>query len=129
MTHNTSLSDVLSVSDVIKEKRNKLNMTQKELADAIGLPKYGDRTIRRWENGETEPSKLELFSILEFPEISPFKNIKNTKYSMIDLFAGIGGTRLGFHQTSQVKSVFSSEIDKFSIKTYKANFGDSPMEI
>lgn len=126
MTHNTSLSDVLSVSEVIKEKRKKLNMTQKELADAIGLPKYGDRTIRRWENGETEPSNLELFSILEFPEISPFENKKNAKYSMIDLFAGIGGTRLAFHQTNQVKSVFSSEIDKFSIKTYKANFGDTP---
>lgn len=45
---------------------------------------------------------------------------------MIDLFSGIGGTRLAFHQTNQVKSVFSSEIDKFSIKTYKANFGDTP---
>ncbi|WP_436945777.1 DNA (cytosine-5-)-methyltransferase [Staphylococcus xylosus] len=126
MAHNNSLSEILSVSEIIKEKRSKLNMTQKELADAIGLPKYGDRTIRRWENGETEPSKLELFSILEFPEISPFKNKKHAKYSMIDLFAGIGGTRLGFYQTNQVKSVFSSEIDKFSIKTYKANFGETP---
>ena len=37
----------------IKEKRNRLHMTQKELADAIGLPKFGDRTIRRWENDES----------------------------------------------------------------------------
>ncbi|MDM2873069.1 helix-turn-helix domain-containing protein, partial [Citrobacter sp. Cpo069] len=26
-------------------------MTQKEFADALGLSKYGDRTIRRWERG------------------------------------------------------------------------------
>lgn len=126
LINNNILSDELSASEVIREKRIKLNMTQKELADAIGLPKYGDRTIRRWENGETEPSKLELFAILEFPETASFKNKKNAKYSMIDLFAGIGGTRLGFHQTNNVKSVFSSEIDKFALKTYKANYGDTP---
>lgn len=45
---------------------------------------------------------------------------------MIDLFAGIGGTRLGFHQTGRVASVFSSEINKYSVKTYKANFKDEP---
>ncbi|TPE57088.1 DNA (cytosine-5-)-methyltransferase [[Mycoplasma] falconis] len=111
---------------LIKEKRIRLNMSQKELADAIGLSKFGDRTIRRWENGETIPSNLELNAILNFPEYHPFKNNENAKYKMIDLFAGIGGTRLGFHLTRNVKSVFSSEIDKFAIKTYKANFGDKP---
>lgn len=121
-----SLSNEISIGEAIKEKRFKLNMTQKELADAIGLPKYGDRTIRRWENEETKPSNLELFSILEFSEEPHFENKKDADYTMIDLFAGIGGTRLGFHQTNRVKSVFSSEIDKFSIKTYKANFGETP---
>lgn len=54
----------------------------------------------------------------------PFPNKENAKYRMIDLFAGIGGTRLGFHLTGEVKVVFSSEIDKFARLTYKANFGD-----
>ena len=110
----------------IREKRLRLNMTQKELADAVGLPKYGDRTIRRWENGETKPSTLELKAILNFPETNPFENINDADYKMIDLFAGIGGTRLGFHQTGRVASVFSSEINKYSVKTYKANFNDEP---
>lgn len=110
----------------IREKRLRLNMTQKELADAVGLPKYGDRTIRRWENGETKPSALELKAILDFPETNPFENINDADYKMIDLFAGIGGTRLGFHQTGRVASVFSSEINKYSVKTYKANFNDEP---
>lgn len=55
----TQIEDV-SVAKQIKEKRLKLNMTQKELADAVGMSKYGDRTIRRWENGESNPSILEL---------------------------------------------------------------------
>lgn len=115
------------IPNLIKNKRIRLNMTQKELADAIGMSKNGDRTIRRWENGETCPSQLEISAIIGFPESAPFKNNKMAKYKMIDLFAGIGGTRLGFHQTNMVKSVFSSEIDKFAIKTYKANFGDEPL--
>lgn len=111
---------------LIKEKRNRLNMTQKELADAVGLPKFGDRTIRRWENKESSPSPLELKLILDFPEDPPFKNPETSKYTMIDLFAGIGGTRLGFQLHGNIKSVFSSEWDKFSSKTYYANFGEIP---
>lgn len=101
-------------------------MTQKELADAVGMSKYGDRTIRRWENGETKPTVLELKAILDFPEITPYENNSNADYKMVDLFAGIGGTRLGFQLTGRTKVVFSSEIDKFAIKTYFANFGDMP---
>lgn len=115
-----------NIAKLIYEKRLRLNMTQKELADAVGMSKYGDRTIRRWENGESHPSALELKSILSFPETTPFPSNPNADYTMIDLFAGIGGTRLGFHLTGRTRSVFSSEIDKFAIKTYRANFGDIP---
>lgn len=126
MTNNIPENNTNSIATLIKNKRLKLNMTQKELADAIGLPKTGDRTIRRWENNESKPSKMELEHILNFPEISPFKNPATADYTMIDLFAGIGGTRLGFQLTGRTKSVFSSEIDKFAIKTYEANFADTP---
>ncbi len=111
---------------LIKNKRLRLQMTQKELADAVGMSKFGDRTIRRWEKGETNPSILELKHILEFPETIPFPNSEKAAYRIIDLFSGIGGIRLGFHQTGKTKVVFSSEIDKFAIKTYKANFGEIP---
>lgn len=47
-------------------------------------------------------------------------------YKMIDLFAGIGGTRLGFELNGNVESVFSSEWDTFSQKTYEENFGEIP---
>lgn len=111
----------------IQIKRNRLNMTQKELADVLGLPKYGDRTIRRWESGETKPSQIELNAVMALSEQHPYEQKEiQTPYKMIDLFAGIGGTRLGFQLTNKVKSVFTSEIDKFAVKTYEANFGVTP---
>lgn len=115
----------ITISEKIKNKRKKLGMTQKEFADALGLPKFGDRTLRRWENNETTPSNLELQMILNFPENPPFLNPENPNFKMIDLFAGIGGIRLAF-QKQGCSSVFASEWDKFAQKTYKANFGDTP---
>lgn len=44
---------------------------------------------------------------------------------IVDLFAGIGGIRLGFEQAFEdVHCVFTSEIDKYAVQTYQANFGD-----
>ena len=50
----------------------------------------------------------------------------NRKVKIIDLFAGIGGIRLGFEKASNnnIECVFSSEWNKYSVETYKANFGD-----
>ena len=48
----------------------------------------------------------------------------------IDLFAGIGGIRLGFEQAFQeeIETVFASEWDENAQKTYRANFS-TPVEI
>lgn len=110
----------------ITEKRLRLNMTQKELSDALNLPLYADRTIRRYEKNEVMISKKIFDEIMAFPDTPPFTAPKNAKFRSADLFAGIGGIRLGFEQTGQVTTVFSSEWDKFAQKTYKANFGEQP---
>lgn len=44
---------------------------------------------------------------------------------IIDLFAGIGGIRLGFESVG-CQCVFSSEWDKYAQDTYEANFGERP---
>ncbi|MFK7798691.1 MAG: DNA cytosine methyltransferase [Aureispira sp.] len=44
---------------------------------------------------------------------------------IIDLFAGIGGIRLGF-EAHGCKTVFTSEWDKNAQKMYEANFGEKP---
>jgi DNA (cytosine-5)-methyltransferase 1 len=46
-------------------------------------------------------------------------------FTFIDLFAGIGGIRLGFEKFKG-ECVFTSEWDKYSQITYQVNFGDVP---
>lgn len=45
-----------------------------------------------------------------------------------DLFAGIGGFRLGLERCGFFKYVGSCEIDKYAREVYKKNFGDYPTE-
>lgn len=54
----------------------------------------------------------------------------HTVYRCIDLFAGIGGIRLGFENAfkDNLKTVFVSELDKYARTTYLANF-DTPKNI
>lgn len=47
------------------------------------------------------------------------------RLTFIDLFAGIGGTRIAF-ESAGFRCVFSSEWDKHSQQTYEANFGEQP---
>jgi len=51
-------------------------------------------------------------------------NNKNA-IKIIDLFAGIGGIRLGFQNvtTRPIECVFSSEWNRYSVQTYQANHG------
>lgn len=48
------------------------------------------------------------------------------KVKIIDLFAGIGGIRLGFELAARnkIECVFTSEWDKYAVETYIANFRD-----
>ena len=65
---------------------------------------------------------------LIFQKIGPIEYILTPlwqSFTFIDLFAGIGGIRLGF-EAVKGKCVFSSEWDKLAQDTYEANFGDRP---
>lgn len=53
------------------------------------------------------------------------RSSKWDNFSFIDLFAGIGGIRLGFEAAGGY-CVFSSELDEDACKTYEANFGEYP---
>lgn len=52
--------------------------------------------------------------------------VETMSFKFIDLFAGIGGIRLGFEHVGG-ECVFSSEWDVPAQKTYEANFGEKPV--
>ena len=69
-----------------------------------------------------ETTQLKLFDTFAQDQTS------HKKLKAIDLFAGIGGIRLGFEQAfkDDIEFVFSSELDKFAQQTYHANHGEMP---
>ncbi|WP_010136266.1 DNA cytosine methyltransferase [Ochrovirga pacifica] len=65
------------------------------------------------------------YLIFDLNKSVPFPAPEKPKFKFIDLFAGIGGFRLAL-QNLKGKCVFTSEWDKYSKQTYKANFGEFP---
>lgn len=116
----------MSISDIIKDKRAQMGISIKEFSDALSLGKNGEILLREWEKGISVPSQEMSEKIKHFGENAPFKKpVKKPKFKFIDLFAGIGGIRMPFQELGG-KCVFSSEWDKFSQKTYRANYGETP---
>jgi len=56
------------------------------------------------------------------------KKINNKIYKTLDLFAGIGGIRLGFEKVG-FETVFSNDFDPFCKVTYDLNFKNCPLLI
>lgn len=65
------------------------------------------------------------YLLFDLNKSARFPSPENPSFKFIDLFAGIGGFRLG-GQKNNGKCVFSSEWDKFAQQTYKSNFGEVP---
>lgn len=53
------------------------------------------------------------------------KKYDNTRYTFIDLFAGIGGMRIAFERNN-CTCLYSNEWNKYSQITYYTNFGEQP---
>lgn len=90
------------------------------IAETAARTGYALRTIYRWENGEAKPRKAaaDLLETLASGKIN-----QNTEFDFIDLFAGIGGLRRAFGGIGG-RCVFTSEWDRFSRETYRANYHD-----
>lgn len=56
---------------------------------------------------------------------TPVKHTKESTFTFIDLFAGVGGMRIGFQKAGGT-CVFSSEFEKNAQATYAENHGDYP---
>ena len=64
------------VSNLIKELRDKLGLTQEQFAQRIGVT---FATINNWEKGNRTPHPFLFQRLLEMAEEAGLKNIKNIK--------------------------------------------------
>jgi len=91
-----------------------------QVAEMLGK---APKTITRWRTGQTPPPPYlvpALQQILNFGRVAA----ADGDFTFIDLFAGVGGIRIGF-QGNGGRCVFTSEWNTWSQKTYVANFGDT----
>jgi DNA (cytosine-5)-methyltransferase 1 len=98
------------------------------VAEAAELAGYDERTGYRWDNGETVPRKAVLEVLRSHAPAPPTEATAAPAFRFIDLFAGIGGLRRGFESIGG-QCVFTSEWDKYSQVTYRANFPHDPHPI
>lgn len=84
------------------------------------MQEYLISILEKAREGTYEPS---LFQLMHSPEIHKPEAIR---FRFIDLFAGIGGFRIGMTRAGG-RCVFTSEYDKFCQKTYRAWFGEEEL--
>jgi DNA (cytosine-5)-methyltransferase 1 len=93
----------------IEQERKEHHLTQKEFViNVLRQACDGNQEVLPFEPVHVEPSQVE-----------------RVPFAFIDLFAGIGGYRIPLQKLGGT-CVFSSEIDKYCQKTYKAWFGETP---
>lgn len=99
--------------------------TQADIARKLDV---NAKTVRLWEVKEGGPPEYrapQLQRLLFGNEAIGISDAAD--FTFIDLFAGIGGIRMGFEKNGG-HCVFTSEWDKYAVKTYCENFGtDHPV--
>lgn len=93
------------------------------LEQAAARLEVSERTAYRYANGTSRPSRLAM-KVLRNSAATPLQPAQPAGFRFIDLFAGIGGLRIGF-QAIGGHCAFTSEWDPNAQKTYALNFRDN----
>jgi DNA (cytosine-5)-methyltransferase 1 len=95
-------------------------MTLEQAADRLAL---SERQVQRYVTGESKPSQLAMRVLREaaYQSAAP---AGPTAFRFIDLFAGIGGLRIGFEGIGG-HCAFTAEWDLNAQQTYALNFRDN----
>ncbi len=72
----------MMIKDVLKSARNELNLSQEEVAEAIGITK---QTYLKWENGTTEPKATQVVQLSEVLKITPNEICSGVRSQRMDL--------------------------------------------
>ncbi|MBU8564304.1 DNA (cytosine-5-)-methyltransferase [Bacillus licheniformis] len=107
--------------------RTPLPANQKKIAKTIYITPTQHEDIETYAKGNSFSEKcIDLIST----QLERRKRSENKEVKFIDLFAGLGGIRLGFENAFREKGfepkcVFSSELKDYAIKAYKNYFKDT----
>jgi DNA (cytosine-5)-methyltransferase 1 len=98
-------------------------LTAKDSAELLGV---STATVKNYETGKINPrnSVLELLRVKVEQYQRSRPEPESGKFSFIDLFAGIGGMRMGFEEAGG-KCNYTCEWNPYSVETYVRNFGDT----
>lgn len=111
------MENIQHLLTVLRDRYN-----QRELAAELHTDA---RTIRRWKTGETEPPQYVADAIRQrLLPLADTSEDASAPFTFIDLFAGIGGIRMGF-EAQGGRCLFTSEWNSFAKKTYLANFPEA----
>ncbi len=111
---------------VFRDLRERAGMSVGSAAKYLGV---SERQVRRYDSGESNPPALTIRVLRMEADLKlPTANKGLPRFRFVDLFAGIGGLRIGF-EAAGGECVFTSEWDKFSQQTYRANFPADSHEI
>lgn len=131
---NTSMEKILSTNQNPNYKKLSPYLCDQQFDESYALLSH---YIQLQDNNEaTEYKKILLEHGIEIKNLPstdsfnkkfgiPFHAEKKSKFTFIDLFAGIGGFRLAM-QNLGGKCVFSSEWDDAAKQTYFENYGEVP---
>lgn len=107
--------------------RTPLPEDQKKIAKTIYITPTLNSDIEQYAHGDSFSEKcIDLINT----QIERRKRTANKEVKFIDLFAGLGGIRLGFENAFREKGfkpkcVFSSEIKDYAIKAYKNYYNET----
>lgn len=90
-----------------------------EILNDVSPSHWCRETINRWIKGKASP-KLSHIEFTRLKDLLPKRLNHKPSFTFIDLFAGIGGIRKGFEAIGG-ECLFTSEWNKYAVKTYKAN--------
>ena len=96
-------------------------LTQSDLAARLDVT---PKTISRWERRQTDCPVYVQAALRDILRSGTRSEPGASEFTFIDLFAGIGGMRLGFEKAGG-HCVFTSEWNTYANKTYVENFDSS----
>jgi len=114
-TSSTSFHDPVMLLSRIRQR-----LSQRDIAAHLQVT---TKTISRWENRKTDCPVYVQAALRELLRAGARPDPgHDAGFTFIDLFAGIGGMRMGFERAGG-RCVFTSEWNPWAQKTYAENFG------